>query len=229
MCCSGLFVYFSPVKLKPIRHVPVLIAGGIIILVGLMQWWRFDFLEGLERTTYDMRAHQALKHSPTVATNLGFVFMDDASIAFVRTNRLLGYRYGLYWPRSVYGRLVEELAAQGARAVALDIIFDDLRPDQPPVRMADGSYPESDDFFALQLRRAGNVILAVPEDLTPPPLFLTNALVLGDVSTHKDYFDGKLRRAQAFRVWRKWHFALRNLGGTAELSFVPDVDEGIFV
>ena len=88
------FVYLSPVQLKPIKHVPVLIAGGIIVLVGLIQWWRFDFLEGLERTTYDMRALQALKHSPTVATNLGFVFMDDASIAFVRTNRL-SYRI---WP-----------------------------------------------------------------------------------------------------------------------------------
>ena len=67
-------------------------------------------------------------HTPTVATNLGFVFIDDASIAFVRTNRSLGYQYGLYWPRQVYGRLVEELAAQGARAVALDVIFGELRP-----------------------------------------------------------------------------------------------------
>ncbi len=141
--------------------------------------------------TYDMRVRQALKFTPTVATNLGFVFIDDASIAFVRTNRSLGYRYGLYWPRQVYGRLVEELAAQGARAVALDIIFGELRPDHPPVRMADGRFLDSDEFFALQMRRASNVILAVPKDLTPPPLFLTNALALGDISTHKDYFDGK--------------------------------------
>ena len=56
--------------------------------------------------------------------------------------------------------------------------------------MADGSFLESDEFFALQMRRAGNVILAVPEDLTPPPLFLTNALALGDISTRKDYLDG---------------------------------------
>ena len=146
-------------KLKPIRHIPVLIARGIIVLVGLVQWWRFDFLEGLERTTYDMRVRQALKHSPTVATNLGFVFIDDASIDFVRTNSPLGYRYGLKWPRSVYGRLLEELAAQGARAVALDIILGELRPDHPPVQMADGRLMESDDFFALQMRRANNVIL----------------------------------------------------------------------
>jgi class 3 adenylate cyclase/CHASE2 domain-containing sensor protein len=206
------------VHLKPIKHVPVLIAGGVILLVGLIQWWRLDFFEGLERTTYDMRARQALRHSPSAVTNLGFVFIDDASIAFVRTNRPQGYGYGLYWPRSVYGRLLEELAAQGARAVALDVIFDGLRPDQPPVRMADGSYPESDDFFARQLRHAGNVILAVPEDLAPPLWFVTNALALGDISAHKDAFDGKLRRAQAFRINRKWHFAFRQLEADPEFG-----------
>ena len=205
-------------KLKPIRHTPALIAGGIIVLVGLTQWWRLDFVESLERMTYDMRARQALNYAPTVATNLGFVFIDDASIAFVRTNRSIGYQYGLYWPRAVYGRLVEELAAQGARAVALDVIFEGLRPDQPSVRMADGDYLESDEFFSLQLRHAGNVILAVPADLTPPSLFLTNALGLGDISTHKDYPEGVLRRAQAFRVSRKWHLAFRQLQADPEFG-----------
>ena len=110
-------------KLKPIKRTPVLIALGVIVLIGLIQWRHFAFLDSLERMTYDLRARKALQYAPTVATNLGFVFIDDASIAFVRTNRSLGYQAGLYWPRYVYGRLVEELAAQGARAVALDIIF----------------------------------------------------------------------------------------------------------
>jgi class 3 adenylate cyclase/CHASE2 domain-containing sensor protein len=206
------------VQPKPIKHVPVLIAGGIIFLVGLLQWSRLDFFEGLERMTYDMRVRQALKHSPPVATNLGFVFISDASLDFVLTNSPIGYRYGLKWPRSVYGRLLEELAAQGARAVGLDIIFGELRPDHPPVQMADGSLVESDDFFALQMRRANNVILAVPEDLTSPPLFLTNALALGDISTHKDYPEGTLRRAQAFRISRKWHFAFRKLAADPEFG-----------
>lgn len=205
-------------KLKPVKRIPVLIAGGVILLVGLTQWWRFSLFESLERMTYDMRVRQTINYAPTVATNLGFIFIDDASIAFVRTNRSLGYRYGLYWPRQVYGRLVEELAAQGTRAVALDIIFDEMRPDHPPVRMADGSLPESDDFFALQMRRAGNVILAVPGDLTPPLLFLTNALALGDITTHKDYPEGILRRAQAFRVWRKWHSAFRQVEADPEFG-----------
>jgi hypothetical protein len=114
--------------------------------------------------------------------------------------------------------LVEELAAQGAKAVALDIIFDEPRPDHPPVHMADGTEPKSDDFFAIQLRRAGNVILAVSEDLAPLPLFLTNALAGGDISIQKDSFDGELRRAQAFRVCRKWHFAFRQLAADPEFG-----------
>lgn len=217
MCCSGFFVYFLPVKRQPVKRIPVLIALGVIVLVSLTQWRHFAFLDSLERMTYDLRARRALQYAPTVATNLGFVFIDDASIAFVRTNRTLGYRFGLYWPRQVYGRLVEELAAQGARAVALDIIFGELRPD-PLVRMADTTFLESDDFFALQMRRANNVILAVPPDLTLPPLFTTNALALGDISTHKDYPEGVLRRAQAFRVCRKWHFAFRQVEADSEFG-----------
>jgi class 3 adenylate cyclase len=68
------------------------------------------------------------------------------------------------------------------------------------------------------MRRANNVILAVPPDLTPPPLFLTNALALGDISTHKDYPEGVLRRAQAFRVCRNWHFAFRQVEADPEFG-----------
>ena len=47
-------------------------------------------------------------------------------------------------------------------------------------------YIDSDDFFALQCRLAGNVILAATPDLMPPGLFATNALALGDITTEKD-------------------------------------------
>ena len=36
------------------------------------------------------------------------------------------------------------------------------------------------------MRRAGNVILAATPDVTPPDLFATNALALGDITTEKD-------------------------------------------
>jgi len=153
--------------------------------------------------TYDMRARQALLFHPSVATNLGFVFIDENSLRAV-WNRSLGYSYGELWPRQVYGRLIQELTAQGAEAVALDVIFGELRPDHPAVQMADGRVIESDDFMALQMRRASNVVLAASYPVVPPTLFWTNAIALGEITTEKDG-DGILRRVRLFRTCRKWH------------------------
>ncbi len=193
-------------KLKPAKLAPVLIAVFVIVFVWLLRLSNLGFFEHLERITYDLRVRQALKFHPTISTNLGFVYIDDESLDVVRTNHTLGYRYGLYWPRQVYGRLVEELSAQGAKAMAFDVIFGELRPDHPQVQMADGRLIESDEFFALKLKRAGNVILADAKNVTPPDLFATNALALGDITTdtNKDS-DGVLRRAQAFHMRRQWH------------------------
>ena len=193
-------------KFKPVKRVPALIALGVIILVCTVRLLRFDFFERLERITYDMRAREALNFSPPVATNLAFVSIDESSIDFVRTNyHELGYSAGLYWPRHIYGRLIHELAAQGAQAVVLDIIFGEPRPDHPPLKMNDGTILESDDYFALQIRRASNVVIAATEDKMPPPLFLTNAMALGDISIEKDRPEGILRRTRAFREYRQWH------------------------
>src|SRR5262249_49026816 len=138
-----------------------------------------------------------------IATNLGFLEITDASVSAVHDGSL-GYHYGLLWPRKIYGFAIEELSAQNARAIAMDIIFSDLRLDHPAVQMTDDSWMQSDDFLALQMRQAGNVIIADTIDLTPPDLFATNALALGDISTtpNKDS-DGVLRRTPAFR--REWH------------------------
>jgi class 3 adenylate cyclase/CHASE2 domain-containing sensor protein len=192
------------VKFKPAKLAPILIAVSVILVVCMLHLLQLDFFERLERMTYDFRVRQALKFSPPISTNLGFVEIDDASIAFVQTNQVLGYRYGLYWPRQVYGRLTRELSSQGAKAIAFDVIFGEVRPDHPPVQMADGRLMESDEFFALQIQRAGNVILADAKGIIPPDLFVTNSLRLGDISTDKDV-DGVLRRAQAFHVRKKWH------------------------
>ncbi|HEX4342736.1 MAG TPA: adenylate/guanylate cyclase domain-containing protein, partial [Verrucomicrobiae bacterium] len=108
------------------------------------------------------------------------------------------------WPREVYGCLLQELTAQGAKAVAFDIIFGGLRPDHPLVRTEDGHLLESDEFFALALRHASNAIISVTDDVQPPLLFATNALALGEISTEKDA-DGVLRRVRAFHEYIRWH------------------------
>jgi class 3 adenylate cyclase/CHASE2 domain-containing sensor protein len=194
---------------KPFKRIPALVAFGVIVLVCLVHWLDFDFFARLERMTYDMRTREALRFSPQVATNLGFVVIDEESVQRVR-NRSLGYSFGLYWPRQVYGRLLSELTEQAAKAISFDILFGELRPDHPGVRMANNTLVESDDFFANQMQRAGNVILAITPEVTPPSLFLTNALAAGDILAEKDS-DGILRRACAFRVYRKWHPAFQQL------------------
>ncbi|MGD0251208.1 MAG: adenylate/guanylate cyclase domain-containing protein [Verrucomicrobiota bacterium] len=188
---------------KPLKRTPAILAVVVLGLVCGARLLRFDFFERLERMTYDLRVRAAQKFPVPAATNLAFVYMDESSIAAVKSGRL-GYSYGLYWPRQVYGRLVEELSAQGAKAVAFDVLFGELRPDHPPVQMANGGLTESDDFFALQMHRAGNVLIPITPEVTLPDLFATNALALGDISTDKDS-DGVLRRVKAFRVYRRWH------------------------
>ncbi len=201
-------------KLKSRKHVPGFVAFAVILLVCAVASVRWDFFERLERFTFDLRARAALAWGAPVAPGLGFVSIDEDSVRKVWDGSL-GYRFGLYWPRQVYGRLVAELALQGAQAVALDVILKELRPDHALVDLGNGQFAESDEFFARQMRQAGNVILALSPDVTPPDLFLTNAAALGDISTDKDS-DGILRRARAFRIYRHWHRAFRQLAADPE-------------
>jgi class 3 adenylate cyclase/CHASE2 domain-containing sensor protein len=206
----------NAVKFKPFKRAPVILAVFVLAFVCGVRLLRLDFFERLECMTYDLRARAALHFSAPAATNLAFVSMGESSIAAVKSGEL-GYHFGLYWPRQVYGRLVEELSAQGAKTVAFDVLFGELRPDHPPVQMADGSLIESDDFFALQARHAGNVLVPVTPDVTPPDLFVTNMLALGDISTERDS-DGVLRRVKAFRCLRHWHPLIENTAKKRGLS-----------
>ncbi len=189
--------------MKPIQRTPALLAVAILVCVCVVRLLRLNFLEEVEDISYDLRARTALNFSAPIATNLAFVAIQDSSLKAVLSGKL-GYRFGLNWPRQLYGRLVEELSAQNAKTVAFDIQFGELRPDHFPVPMAEGSPVESDDFFALKCRQADNVILAATPDLMPPELFATNVLAIGDITTEKDP-DGVLRRVKAFRIYRQWH------------------------
>ena len=202
-------------KYKPFKRAPVVLAVFVLALVCGARLLHLDFFERLERITYDLRVRTALYFPAPAATNLAFVSMEDSSIAAVK-NGALGYKFGLYWPRQVYGRVVEELSAQGAQTIAFDVLFGELRNDHPPVQMGDGRLVESDDFFALQMRHASNVVIAITPELRPPDLFATNALALGGISTDKDS-DGTLRRVEAFHVYRHWHPLFKN--AAAEFGF----------
>lgn len=203
-------------KTKLAKRIPLLLSLATLLPLLLITCVRPDLVERFERITYDMRVRTALGFPAPIATNLGFAYIDENSIRAVR-DWSLGYSFGLYWPRQVYGRLVDELTEQGAKAVAFDVMFGELRPDHAPLRLADGALMESDDFFAQAMRRASNVIIATSHDLTPPALFLTNALAAGDIATDKDS-DGILRRVKVFREFPQWHWAFRQLEADPEFG-----------
>ena len=204
-------------QFKRPKRAPTVLALLVLALVGGLRLGQPDFAERLERMTYDLRVRAANHFPAPVATNLAFVAIEESSIKAVQSGKF-GYRFGLLWPRQVYGRLVDELSAQGAVAVGFDVLFGERRPDHAPVRLADGThFEESDDFFGEQLRRAGNVILATTPELVPPAPFATNALALGDISTERDT-DGILRRVKAFRDERRWHPLIQKIADDPELA-----------
>ncbi|HTD68535.1 MAG TPA: adenylate/guanylate cyclase domain-containing protein [Candidatus Limnocylindria bacterium] len=194
-------------KWKASSLVPVFICASVTAMVCLIEWLgetqpRFNSVNRLEWITFDWRIREAARHSPPVAPNLGFVAMSDESITALLDGSL-PYRFGLLWPRQVYARLIDELSAQGAKAVGFDVLFAELRPDHPPAEI-DGEEIPSDVFFAQSLRRGSNVILASESLLFPPELFATNALAVAHISAERDR-DGILRRTHAFVDTRVWH------------------------
>jgi class 3 adenylate cyclase/CHASE2 domain-containing sensor protein len=184
-------------------RVPLFLTVAVTALTVLLRAWNPDFVDRLEKVTYDARVRAAADAESATATNLGFVFIDEDSIQAVAAGDF-GYHFGLYWPRQVYGRVVEELASQGAKLVAFDVIFGELRHDHPAAQLPSGDLVESDEFLAIQMHRASNVVLAVTPDVTLPELFRTNAAALADITTERDS-DGVLRRVRAFRDYRDWH------------------------
>ncbi len=205
-------------KLQRLKRTPLVLALSVLALVCGLRALHLDFPERLERMTYDLRVRAAHNFPAATATNLAFVSIEESSIAAVKNSEELGFHFGLYWPRQIYGRVVEELSAQGAQTVAFDILFDSLRHDHPAVLMANGQEPmESDEFFAQQIRLASNVLIAVTQEISPPKLFATNALGHGDISAGKDS-DGILRRARAFCTVRHWHPLIENAAAKNNLK-----------
>ncbi|MCI0744086.1 MAG: adenylate/guanylate cyclase domain-containing protein [Verrucomicrobia subdivision 3 bacterium] len=197
-------------KASPIRSIPVLTALGVVALVLALDilsrkvaW--LDFLQRVEWITYDWRMRQASKLQYQAGTNFGFVSISDETIEhFSRGDLATNLQFGLYWPRHVYGRLVQELSMQGAKAVGLDVMFPELRPDHKDLETAPGRRVTSDHYFAFQLNKAANVVLGADPNVVPHPLFRKAALAMGGISTERDA-DGVLRRLKAFYDYRIWH------------------------
>lgn len=206
--------------------------------------------EKIEAMTYDARVRLAASYLDTnnVSGRLATLFFDDVSVQKVNNG---GYAHfyapatdldelqKFYprtwpWPRFIHGQIVRELAAQGATAVGFDIMFSELSESRPDESVKDpvlGTLT-SDEFFAVQLGRAGNTFLGVQEEETmPAQLFLTNAMGLASIASHPDY--GVLRRVKPFHNVHVWHpivsslvkklkLDLRNAEQRGQMVVVPD-------
>ncbi|MBI2924260.1 MAG: adenylate/guanylate cyclase domain-containing protein [Verrucomicrobia bacterium] len=129
----------------------------------------------------------------------------------------------LAWPRKLYALLTEELVAEGAKLIGLDVFFIDQAQDcvSDRMKLPDGAEVSSDAYFAYQLRAASNVVLAAPIDTEavgalalayPLELFRTNALAVGHDGLRQFNPDPIFRRSPAFLDDPKhgptWHMGI---------------------
>jgi adenylate cyclase len=202
------------------RNLPVLIAALVIVLICFLQALpriapRIDVFERLELMSYDWRVRHAFQPDGPAA-NLGAVYIDDDNMEGVNRN----YGFSWPWPRQLHGRIVSELAAQGAKALGFDILFIERHPlTAETALLVDGEVVGSDEYFAQQLAAAGNVVLAAVGEQTqthwqallPASIFRTNAWQVGHITSDVDR-DGVLRRARAYHDdpvhGRLWHLGL---------------------
>ena len=112
--------------MKTRRLIPILLTSLVLGLVcGIQMLCQtregLPLVQKLEWMTYDWRVRLAAQASRPVATNLGFVFIDDDSVHSLLKGRDFPFRFGPLWPRQVYGLLLRELKAQDAQAVGFDV------------------------------------------------------------------------------------------------------------
>ncbi len=203
--------------------MPVLVPSLVIVSLWVVQLLPpscpgVGLAERLEWITYDWRARLAAGRAAPCATNqLAAVFITDRDLKEMNDGSY-GYREKFPWPAHLYGRVVRELARQGAEVVGFDVLFE-LLNSTSTIALPGGAKAGSDDFFAARLREAGNVVLAAEPggNVLPADLFRTNALGIASISALKDA-DGVLRRTRAFSDIRVWHSLVRYVARGLELD-----------
>jgi class 3 adenylate cyclase/CHASE2 domain-containing sensor protein len=218
LCCSGFFVYMQAMRLSFFKSQTFFIATLVILFVcGLqMEIEHLPALQQFELMTFDWRvriAHHYQGLASQNATNLGLVEISDNTIYQVRYGNL-GFDYGLYWPRDVYAAGLKELSTEGAKAVAFDVLFAELRPDQSLILLPDGPVAP-DTIFADQLKASSNAILAANSDVMPNLMFRTNAWRVANIKADRDS-DGVLRRDRAYEDYPDWDPAILQAAGDVQ-------------
>jgi sigma-B regulation protein RsbU (phosphoserine phosphatase) len=185
------------------------LSGGIAALltaaVGLTLFW-FPIGGGITRFSYD--ALFALR-SNVAATNAVIVYMDEKS------HTDLNQPFGAPWDRALHARLVEQLTAQGAKAIVFDILFTEPSTD-----------PSADEHFEKAIKQSGRVILGSNYQVreTTPGLvgrweevpyepFLNAAIAWGNVDLIPDPDYGI----------RRFFPTLNDISGFASIPWLPAV------
>jgi class 3 adenylate cyclase/CHASE2 domain-containing sensor protein len=183
----------------------------------------------LEGITYDARVKLASRFPKPASTNLATLFLDD--IAFRKLNDgSYGYHFIWPWPRFVHGQLIRELKAQGATAVGFDILFSEEYPREESTdqKLSNGETTSSDNFFAMQIGAASNVVLSAENDTLPAPAFAEKAYALGSIDSQSEY--GVLRRVLPFTTLRVWNDRILALRKPLDLDLSrPDFQPGAIV
>lgn len=119
-----------------------LLAFISVFIVIALYYNQNSFLEAFEAKTYDLR-FKSLRGAVTPNEDIAIIAIDDKSIA----------ELGRFpWTRSQYVRLLERLSAADAKVLLVDAFFSERETQA------------IDRSFAAAIRKAGNIVLAVPYD-----------------------------------------------------------------
>lgn len=206
----------------------VLIAAAVILCVCVLEKWRLSATDRLELMTYDWRirlAHDARNRASNGSTNLGLVEISDTTIYEVKNDADLGFKAGLYWPRDVYAAAAQELTQEGAKVVAFDVLFAELRDDQQASVGADGQITLPDDVFVEVLKQSSNIVLAADTGQMPNPKFATNAWKIANISVTRDPVDDMLRRDRAFEEDKVWAHVILQMAGVMNWNLSKTLED----
>ncbi|WP_338871315.1 adenylate/guanylate cyclase domain-containing protein [Myxococcus stipitatus] len=113
------------------REHGLLMLGVAVLSTALatLAWWG-GWLHDLERGAYD-QALTRFTGGRGVSPNVSVVVIDQSSLDGIRANERYTLNFGS-WPysRNLWARVVEQLEAEGARAVVFDAVMDERSSDE---------------------------------------------------------------------------------------------------
>src|SRR5260221_6227566 len=108
---------------------------------------------------YDYRARLCQFYTPPPTDKLMHIDIDDTSL------QVLGK---WPWPRAQFAELIDEIDRAGAKAIFMDIVFDEpSNPSPRPVKIGPNRFAEIDDdaILAAALKRSGKCLVPVSLNL----------------------------------------------------------------